>query len=156
MNTDQINRLLVKNPQTRNSYIGCFAADCIPTSMDFYPHCMCVNSAPASDVGEHWLAIYSHTPQKLDYFDSLGKWPPTSEHLQRFIGLYPDVQYSKVAVQNPLSAACGLHACYFLLQLCRGRNFLQILHELCDKWPNADQFVARYMRKHIFSANALG
>lgn len=55
MNTLQINKILHRNNITKDFYIGCFAADTIPVSINFTPFCMVVNIDPSSAAGSQIL-----------------------------------------------------------------------------------------------------
>jgi hypothetical protein len=61
MFTSEITKVLERNPTTAPLFIGCFAADRIPTSIGRYPHCMVVNLDRAANRGSHWIAIFRPT-----------------------------------------------------------------------------------------------
>ncbi|KAL3099298.1 hypothetical protein niasHT_022442 [Heterodera trifolii] len=83
MNTLEIDNSLANNSVTRYAYVGCFAADKIPTNhIAVYPHCMVLNVDPSTSRGSHWVSLYCLSPMHIEYYDSLGIWPPLTELVQ--------------------------------------------------------------------------
>ena len=63
----------------------------------------------------------------VDYMDSYGQ-PPTDKRLLKFLGSNYD--YNSVALQLPLSNACGFYCLYFLLNRARGNSATSIIETL--------------------------
>ncbi|KAL3080679.1 hypothetical protein niasHT_039566 [Heterodera trifolii] len=74
-----------------------------------FPHCMVVNLDPSTSHGSHWVCIYCASPLHLEYYDSLGMWPPPSVHI------------------SANSSACGRHVIFFLYCRCVGMAFEKIV-----------------------------
>ncbi|KAL3108789.1 hypothetical protein niasHT_019276 [Heterodera trifolii] len=77
-----------------------------------FPHCMVVNLDPSTSHGSHWVGIYCASPLHLEYYDSLGLWPPPSVHI------------------SANSSACGRHVIFFLYCRCVGKTFEKIVRFL--------------------------
>src|SRR3954468_4773773 len=93
LTTGQIDKVLRRSSTTASTYIGCYPANRVPHIVDRYPHHMVVNMDPAGFGGSHWCAMFVCSPQLVDYYDSLGDWPPPSEHIQHFLARFPEVRY---------------------------------------------------------------
>ncbi|KAL3081179.1 hypothetical protein niasHS_013871 [Heterodera schachtii] len=68
-----------------------------------FPHCMVVNLDPSTSHGSHWVCIYCASPLHLEYYDSLGMWPPPSVHIVNHLSRYKQIQYSCLPLQSPNS-----------------------------------------------------
>ncbi|KAL3085282.1 hypothetical protein niasHS_010351 [Heterodera schachtii] len=68
-----------------------------------FPHCMVVNLDPSTSHGSHWVCIYCASPLHLEYYDSLGIWPPPSVHIVDHLSRYKQIQYSSLPLQSPNS-----------------------------------------------------
>jgi len=152
MNTLQINKILHRNNITKDSYIGCFAADTIPVSINFTPFCMVVNIDPCSAAGSHWVAIFCEYPSTIDYYDSLGIWPPISPYIRNYLSKFQHVRFNPVQLQNSLKPTCGKHAIFFLFQRCIGFSMNKIIQFL--NRVKADNFVSEFIKNKIFSINS--
>ncbi|KAL3119365.1 hypothetical protein niasHT_006562 [Heterodera trifolii] len=79
-------------------------SDQIPTgAIVKFPHCMVVNLDPSTSHGSHWVCIYCASPLHLEYYDSLGMWPPPSAHIVDHLSRYKQIQYSSIPLQSPNS-----------------------------------------------------
>lgn len=151
MNSLQIDKVLGRLSITKPTYIGCFAADKIPyVRNNRYPHHMVVNVDPSNSFGTHWLAIFICSEKELDYYDSLGQWPPASPHIRRFLMHFSHIRYTGKQWQSDRSSACGKHAIYFLYNRCAGYTFQQILEKFARSKQNADRMVSTFVRRKIF------
>lgn len=159
MNNVQIDKVLQRSALTRGKYLGCFAADKIPmngnnsssSSSNKYPYQMVVNMDTSSSYGSHWVAIHVCSPTHVEYYDSLGDWPPPSPHIHRFLRRFAHCKYSTRQWQSDRSSACGKHAIYFLLRRSAGLSFKDIMQHLAQCKQNADRVFAGYLRSHIFN-----
>ncbi|KAL3108903.1 hypothetical protein niasHT_011453 [Heterodera trifolii] len=62
-----------------------------------------VNLDPSTSHGSHWVCIYCPSPLHLEYYDSLGMWPPPSAHIVDHLSRYKQIQYSCLPLQYPNS-----------------------------------------------------
>ncbi|KAL3108118.1 hypothetical protein niasHT_015933 [Heterodera trifolii] len=92
-----------------------------------FPHCMVVNLDPSTSRGSHWVCIYCASPLLLEYYDSLGMWPPPSVLIVNHLSRYKQIQYSSLPLQSPNSSACGRHVIFFLYCRCVGMTFEKIV-----------------------------
>ncbi|KAL3075378.1 hypothetical protein niasHT_033608 [Heterodera trifolii] len=65
-----------------------------------FPHCMVVNLDPSTSHGSHWVCIYCPSPLHLEYYDSLGMWPPPSAHIVDHLSRYKQIQYNSLPLQS--------------------------------------------------------
>ncbi|KAL3121669.1 hypothetical protein niasHT_006175 [Heterodera trifolii] len=65
-----------------------------------FPHCMVVNLDPSTSHGSHWVCIYCASPLQLEYYDSLGMWPPPSVHIVNHLSRYKQIQYNSLPLQS--------------------------------------------------------
>ncbi|KAL3109167.1 hypothetical protein niasHT_013947 [Heterodera trifolii] len=79
-----------------------------------FPHCMVVNLDPSTSHGSHWVCIYCAFSLHLEYYDSLGMWPPPSVHIVNHLSRYKQIQYNSLPLQSANSSACGRHVIFFL------------------------------------------
>ena len=119
MYTNAINNILGRSPITRPYFTGCFAADKIPSILE-YPCCMVVNTDCSGWEGSHWVAIFAQSKQTVEYYDSLGQWPPISPYITKFLDQFPNRVYNSKQLQADHSVSCGKHAIYFLYMRCLG------------------------------------
>ena len=71
-----INKILLSNKVTKDSFIGVFSSDTLPSyaQTGYYV----VNLDMSQQPGSHWIAIkISKSKCKNEYFDSYGLGPPT-------------------------------------------------------------------------------
>ncbi|KAL3111227.1 hypothetical protein niasHT_012807 [Heterodera trifolii] len=92
-----------------------------------FPHCMVVNLDPSTSRGSHWVCFYCASPLHLEYYDSLGMWPPPSVLIVNHLSRYKQIQYSSLPLQSPNSSACGRHVIFFLYCRCVGMTFEKIV-----------------------------
>ena len=152
MNTQEINKILQRCHMTSAQYVGCVPSDRIPRLSMPLPHCMVVNVDSSSMPGSHWVAIYVQSLHEVEYFDSLGDWPPRSRHIRRFMRRFSSVRRCIQPMQSDRSSACGKHVIYFLCHRCQGWTMHRILRHLkrCNTRP--DRVVSAFSRKFIFNA----
>ncbi|KAL3119384.1 hypothetical protein niasHT_003992 [Heterodera trifolii] len=150
MNTLEIDKTLARNNVTRHYYIGCFAADQIPAgAIVKFPHCMVVNLDPSTSRGSHWVCIYCASPLLLEYYDSLGMWPPPSVLIVNHLSRYKQIQYSSLPLQSPNSSACGRHVIFFLYCRCVGMTFEKIVSFLHYGKQQPDTLRKFQLKMHV-------
>ncbi|KAL3122232.1 hypothetical protein niasHT_009122 [Heterodera trifolii] len=72
-----------------------------------FPHCMVLNLDPSTSHGSHWVGIYCASPLHLEYYDSLGIWPPPSVHIVNHLSRYKQIQYNSLPLQSANSTWSG-------------------------------------------------
>jgi hypothetical protein len=151
MYTSEINKVLERNPVTAPFYIGCFPADRIPASIHQFPHCMVVNLDRAVAEGSHWVAIFRPSASRVEYYDSLGVWPPLSAPIREYLSQAgaEKIAYNPIGLQALSSECCGKHAIFFLHHRCSGLSMDEIIARLAAiKSP--DRAVGAFIRDKIF------
>jgi len=153
MESRQIDKILKRNPITAPFYLGCFASDqLLQFSPSKYPHSMVVNFDPSNFKGSHWVAIFSMSPHDVDYYDSLGLWPPLNSNITKYLSKFSRIHFNTYALQGEYSKSCGQHAIFFLFARSKGKSFEQILHFLTSiRGGSVDHFVNRFVDNEIFA-----
>ena len=98
-----INKILLSNEVTKDSFIGVFSSDTLPSyaQTGYYV----VNLDMSQQLSSHWIAItISKSKCKNKYFDSYGLGPPTV-HFNRFMKY--NYIYNSKKLQHSLSTACA-------------------------------------------------
>lgn len=76
MNTKQLEDILTRDRYTRDSFLGVFPSDALPSErLARRPLSLIVNTHPHDRPGEHWLAIYLPDDEGAEFFDSYGFSP---------------------------------------------------------------------------------
>ncbi|KAL3089110.1 hypothetical protein niasHT_023574 [Heterodera trifolii] len=102
----EVSEILIEKQRDSPLLYGCFAADQIPTgAIVKFPHCMVVNLDPSTSRGSHWVCFYCASPLHLEYYDSLGMWPPPCVHIVNHLSRYKQIQYNSLPLQSPNSNA---------------------------------------------------
>ena len=97
-----INKILLSNKVTKDSFIGVFSSDTLPSyaQTGYYV----VNLDMSQQPGSHWIAIKtSKSKCKNEYFDSYGLGPPTV-CFKRFMKY--NYIYNSKRLQHSLSTTC--------------------------------------------------
>ena len=152
MNTEQINNILWRCPETRKFYVGCYPCDGIPP-VRCYPCSMVLNLEPMKFCGSHWVAIFLKKFDHAYYFDSLGNPPNVCivKHL-KFCNIN-NITHNMVPFQHIFSVNCGLYCIAFLHYMSQNyfmdHSFYNFLKYFCkDKLYN-DHFVYMYVNSLI-------
>ena len=98
-----INKILLSNKVTKDSFKGVFSSDTLPSyaQTGYYV----VNLNMSQQPGSHWIAIkISKSKCKNEYFDSYGLGPPTV-HFKRFMK-YNYIYNSKKITTLPFHYLC--------------------------------------------------
>jgi hypothetical protein len=106
---------------------------------------MIVNTDPLGSAGSHWCALYVQSPSAVEFYDSLGDWPPMSTPIGEYLARFTCVQKSDIALQSDKSSACGKHCIYFLVKRCTGIPFKEIISKLLYNTKNADAVVSAFV-----------
>ena len=148
MYANAIRKLLERNPYTSRYFIGCFAADEIPKHYNVYPYCCIVNMDCSGWEGSHWIAIFVRSETAVEYYDSLGNWPPLSPYILEFLKQFDVIELNREQLQSERSKSCGKHAIFFLIMRCSGaissiRDLQAYFHK---RKQHPDEIVNVYVR----------
>jgi hypothetical protein len=115
MNTSELDCILSRAMHGSGChFLGVYAADRAPTRLVDYPCAYVVNTDPATKPGQHWVAFYAHSPQRLQFFDSYGRPPAAYPHVRLPHNAMPILTSNKYSFQSKRSVVCG-HYCIFYL-----------------------------------------
>lgn len=139
MDTCQVNKTFLKN----KLFKGVFPCDALPSVTNYkLPFGLIVNTDPASEPGEHWLAIFVNENNHAEIFDSFGK-PPDNRYIIDFIeNNFNSSCYNTVRVQHDSSAKCGQFAIGYLKSRLNGfssEEFISIFNR--DNLLENDKFI---------------
>lgn len=152
MNTLQIDKILRRNQTTSPFYLGCFSSNELVKNSKHFPQSMVVNFDPSWQEGSHWVAIFAESPISVDYYDSLGIWPPLNENISKFLANFKLIHFNPYAFQSERSKNCGKHAIFFIFYRSTGKSFDQILRFLTIQkdHKSPDKIVENFMKENIF------
>ena len=117
---------------TKHIFHDVYPVDKLP---EWQPGAYVINTDKHNEPGEHWLAVYNK-----EFFNSSGE-PPVDDYLHTFLG--DNYEFNTMALQNPLSNACGFYCCYYILKRARDISAEAILQTL--KQSDSDFVVKRYI-----------
>jgi hypothetical protein len=143
----QLNSALRHNASTRRYFLGCYPSDRIPKS-NVFPYCVIVNTDDSKSPGQHWVAMNVLSPARVEYFDSLGVWPPSVASIHTFLNGFEHCSHITTPLQSAYSGCCGKYAVYFLLRRFRdAQSFDSIVEHLrqCKTLP--DRLVSAYVNR---------
>ena len=144
----QLTSALKHNTSTRRYFLGCFPSDKIRES-SIYPYCMIINTDDSSLPGTHWVAVNVLSRARIEYFDSLGEWPPVA-NIYRFLSRFEKISYISEGLQSPYSGCCGKYAVYFLLRRLRDSiNFEDIVGHLRKCKTTPDRLVSAFVNRNF-------
>src|SRR5689334_890661 len=131
MNTLEIEKILTQNYVTRKYFIGCFASDKIPSTINVYPASMVIHLDRESNEGTHWIALFIINSTTIYIFDSLliSKLPSP---IVNFISMFPKQIKNKTILQSPLSTTCGQHCIVFLYFISLGYTYEKYLKTILN------------------------
>ena len=148
MYSNEISKILGRNPVTCRYFIGCYPADRIPERYNVYPYCFVANMDCSGWVGSHWIAIFVKSQDVAEYYDSLGRWPPLSPYIIAFLRKFRVVESNREPLQSEYSKSCGKHVIYFLYMRCSGTistiSDLNTYFHKCKQSP--DEIVNAFVR----------
>ena len=109
-------------------FIGTYGRDEIP-DVKKRPAAIVINTALAHEEGEHWVALYINEDNECLYFDSFGL-PPMHKEIQEYISRQScSLKFNTVTLQTPasFSKTCGHYCIMFVVYLCRGHSFDELI-----------------------------
>lgn len=101
-------------------FIGVFPCDRLPIVTRF-PATLIVNTDPADEPGEHWIAMHLRTGHQYDFFDPFG-FPPLVRELQVFAHRYGKggQRYNSLTLQDVNTTLCGDYCICFVQCVANG------------------------------------
>lgn len=122
MNTLQIQKQL----RGYKKFNGVYPADSIPHLA--VGEAVIVNTDPHDKPGEHWIAMYMSEEGELEYFDSFGL-PPLSTNIQEYISKSPHISfsYSTIQLQHEDSETCGNHCIAYVKHRLSGHPLICLI-----------------------------
>ena len=133
MNTEEINRLLFADQQTKDIFCGCYAKDNILNQFhEKYPKAYIVNTHDHFNPAEHWVAMYFESSFTGTYFDSYGISLMHREFAMFMSRNTAKWDYNQEMIQDFFSTNCGKFCIYFIRQ--RSKNVS--LHDLVNVFSN--------------------
>src|SRR6266436_8910700 len=132
MNSLEIESVLKKNKWNRYKFLGCFAADVLPTEISNQtPTCFIANTYQLSENGTHWVVFNIPKPGYLEYFCPLGisfyHWPIFVNYI-RNVMCFESIIMNRKRVQSLNSNLCGVFCIAFLIKRDKGISFALILN----------------------------
>ena len=147
MNSQQIHRALKTLPVTSGTFMGVFPSDQLPAEISL-PTTLVVNTDPADQPGQHWVAMYMGADGTTDYFDSYGMSPsvPSIKDFLHDRSTYVNINPKQV--QGYLSSVCGHYCIYFLTLRCHSVSMADIVRPFHGDF-RSDSFVCAWVNKHF-------
>ena len=106
---------------TEAAFLGIFALDTLPKSIQQLPVLLVVNTQTSNLPGQHWVAVYISSEKRGEVFDSLAT--PVSIKLMQWMNIFTlKWKQSKRLIQSPLSAYCGAFVAYFVLTRLKAKS----------------------------------
>lgn len=123
LTTNQIEALL----KGTRLFIGVYACDELPVVTQ-RPVTMIANTDPASEPGEHWVAIHLKEDGTGEFFCPFG-FPPLVPAIQSFLSRYATagLQYNNCTMQDVTSTMCGDYCVCFVRCVARGLHLSQFV-----------------------------
>ena len=122
MNGSRIDWILRRDAKCGPMFLGVFACDRLPSSIDKSRPTLLVCNTDTHDMpGEHWISIYIEDSSYAEYFDSFGGPPeaPFRTFLHRHCARWI---YADRHLQSVISRFCGHYCIFYCLHRARGKN----------------------------------
>ena len=129
--SDSVLNYLAKDDRELRPYFrGVFAADQLPIDSKKQVNAYIVNTDPAGQPGEHWLALWTHH-NICEVFDSYALPLSTYSNpiLQAWLKQWKDIISSEQSLQAMDSYTCGHYTLFFLKARARHVSFQDFLAE---------------------------
>ena len=127
MNGSEIKDILIKDWRIQRVFRGVFSCDLLPKFVERgKAHAFVINTDPSDKPGEHWVALYINPFGKATYFDSFGV-PNLHPYIYSFTRRNSIILRSnELVIQRFTTRTCGLYCIYFIRQMTRGKQLLDI------------------------------
>ena len=145
MNSLQLKRALERNPYTKKTFRGVFAADEMP-DLDTFPCGFVANTDPRTEPGTHWVSFYFPSRDKGEFFDSYG-YPP--EYYGEPFTVYNVETINSHKLQSSWSEVCGHYCIFYLYYRSRGYSMSKIVNMFSSNTTINDCKVSCYVKKHF-------
>ena len=145
MNSLQLERALERNPFTKKTFRGVFAADELP-DLDTFPCGFVANTDPRTEPGTHWVAFYFPSRDKGEFFDSYG-YPP--EYYGEGFTVYDVETINSHKLQSSWSEVCGHYCIFYLYYRSRRHSMSKIVNMFSSNTTINDCKVSCYVKKHF-------
>ena len=134
MNSHQIHSCIKQDPITQSSFHGVFPQDML-FKQKIHVHknnSYICNTAPSTNSGEHWFALYIDSELNGEYFDSYGLDP--DETFASFLDQHCfSWTRNIIPLQKPFSTVCGQHCIFWIHSKGLGYNSECIIETLKKK-----------------------
>ena len=132
MNSLEIEKVLKENNWNRFKFLGCFAADVLPTNLNNQvPVCFIANVDQSSENGSHWVAFCIPKIDHLEYFCPLGisfyHWPIFVNYIRNIMN-FESIVMNRKRIQSINSNLCGVFCIEFLVKRDKGISFAIIVN----------------------------
>lgn len=146
-----ISKVLTSDSWCKDIFKGLICKDVLPKfkRVETFPMLYIYNTASSDESGEHWLAIYFTSSDKVEFFDPLSQSVSSYGLVKYFktIGI-KKLDYNTQPVQHFTSTTCGYHVLYFSLLRCRGFQFDFIMKKgYSDDLYNNDIYIPQIIRE---------
>jgi len=146
MNSLELKQIINKDKLLSKTFIGIFAADELNFQVYKKPSCLIVNTDPATEPGEHWIAIYFDARGNMEYFDSFGR-QPTADFVAFMKENGNKIRVHSQRLQSDDTYVCGMYCVYFLFY--RVRNVNTMFAKFGKNLLNNDRLICRFMYSHF-------
>lgn len=101
-------------------FIGVYPCDKLPSDIQ-KPATLIINTDPAREEGEHWVAVHLRPNGLADYFCSLG-FPPLVPEIQHFLSIHGHAgkRYNRCTIQDLNTSLCGDFCICFVKCVAKG------------------------------------
>lgn len=136
MDGDTLEAVLRKDPHAAPHFVGVFASDTLPHTIQQKPALIIVNTDPISRPGAHWQAIYIGCFGRGEHFCSYGLGPYEAkirQFMDRQCSLWTK---NTIDLQAFDSAVCGQYCTMYLLCKAHGysmQDFVSIFSSDCNQ-----------------------
>ena len=159
MDSTKIEKLLSANKRTRKYFLGCFAADEIPTFIDKFPASLVINLDTKDKPGSHWVAAFVENFSKVYYFDSMGslnclypkQFRPNpfcisgpNSFIYDFLNRFESVIVNKIVFQTIFTTNCAHYCIFFIHAMSVGIPFNKITSMLNNN-SDPNNFVFQFV-----------
>ena len=103
------------------------------------------NLEPSYMGGSHWVATYVKD-NVINYFDSFGM-APFQELVNHAVRKNLTLLHQDQQIQNLYTTTCGFYCLYFLNEMHKGREYLDILKVFSLDTNENEKFIAKYFKK---------
>ena len=103
------------------------------------------NLEPSYMGGSHWISTYAKV-NVINYFDSFGL-PPFQEMVNHATKKNLTLLHQNQQIQNLYSNTCGYFCLYFLNEMNKGVDYLDLLQVFSSDTYKNEEFIEKYFRK---------